>query len=104
MNEAVLTPPETHSPDAGQIPVKRRRKSAAVPNDDDWLVSLPRLCELLQLPERWVRRLVSEGKLPAIKIGNRLAFNPKRVRDHLSGVAKYNRFGNLPDDPLPRKR
>jgi hypothetical protein len=103
MNEAALTPPQAPSPDAGQIPMKPRRRSAAVPNDDEWLVSLPRLCELLHLPERWLRRLVAEGKLPVMKVGNRLAFDPKQVKSHLKNVAKYNRFGDWPKDPRPEK-
>jgi hypothetical protein len=34
-----------------------------------------------------------------MKVGNRLAFNPDRVRQHLRGFADYNRFGKFPESP-----
>jgi excisionase family DNA binding protein len=45
------------------------------------------LCESLGLPLKWVRRETSAGRLPAIRVGQRVLFNVEAVREFLRNRA-----------------
>jgi excisionase family DNA binding protein len=66
-------PQRAHSP----------RRVFKAPDDPSFLVTMPTLCEQLALPLKWVRREVSAGRLPAIRIGRRVCFNISAVKEYL---------------------
>jgi excisionase family DNA binding protein len=75
--------------------VSRRKRPLPGPKDPSFLVPMTTLCESLGLPLKWVRRETSAGRLPAIRIGQRVLFNVQAVRDFLRGrAARKNQHGD----------
>ncbi len=76
-----------------------RKGKIPTPDDPEFLVSLKTLCKMLDLPLKWARRVASKGQLPCVRIGPRLCFSPKEVREVLQArAAKFNQFGKYPTD------
>lgn len=49
------------------------------------LLTLPQVCDLMQLGPDHVRRAVRRGDLPASKLGGRLRFRPSDVDTYIDG-------------------
>jgi excisionase family DNA binding protein len=74
--------------------VSRRKRPLPGPKDPHFLVPMATLCETLNLPLKWVRRETSAGRLPAIRVGQRILFNVEAVRDFLRDrAARKNQDG-----------
>ena len=67
----------------GKAVVGRSKRSHPALDDLDFLVTMPTLCQRLDLPVKWVRRETSAGRLPAIRIGRRICFNVEAIKDFL---------------------
>src|SRR5262249_61793988 len=55
--------------------VGRRKGSLPGSKDASFLVPMATLCETLDLPLKWVRRETSAGRVPTIRVGQRVLFN-----------------------------
>jgi excisionase family DNA binding protein len=70
----------------------------AQPSELVGLVTMRQLARELNLPFKWLRRLVREGKLPVLKSGTRYLFDPITVARKIRGMAGYaNQFGMSPE-------
>jgi excisionase family DNA binding protein len=67
----------------GKAVVRNSKPTHPAPDDPDFLVTMPTLCQRLGLPVKWVRREASAGRLPAIRIGRRICFNVEAIKDFL---------------------
>jgi excisionase family DNA binding protein len=75
--------------------VGRQKKSLPGPKDPHFLVPMTILCETLNLPLKWVRRETSAGRLPAIRVGQRVLYNVQAVREFLRNrAARKNQDGD----------
>jgi hypothetical protein len=84
-------------PESGGVDMAagRRKRRVPVPDNPDFLVSMPRLCAELDLPLKWVRRHAVAGELPSVKVGQRLLFNVDAVKKLLRERAtRENQFGD----------
>jgi len=52
-------------------------------------VSLLGLSRHLSLPERWLKAQAANGKIPCLRIGRRLLFDPTAVEEALLGMAAH---------------
>jgi hypothetical protein len=57
----------------------------------DKLLSLPRLAARLRLPREWIEKEAVAGRLPCLRIGKRLFFNPDAVERALAKLAAEDR-------------
>ena len=74
-------------------PVKKR--TIPTPDEEGFLVTVKTLCQLLHLPEKWVRRMTTEGRLPAVRVGHRVLYKVAAVRKRLERMADDNQYGRL---------
>jgi excisionase family DNA binding protein len=71
------------------------KRSHPAPDDPEFLVTMPSLCQKLDLPVKWVRRETTAGRLPAIRIGRRICFNVEAIKEFLRDRAsRKNQQGN----------
>jgi hypothetical protein len=72
----------------------KKKRRVRKPTAKLGLLTLPALAEELGLPLRWLRREVSEGRLPTTDVGGRLLFDPKRIARVLQDRAfSDNQYG-----------
>jgi hypothetical protein len=77
--------------------VAKPRRRVPTPNDPEFLVPLGTLCQVLNLPIKWARRMAGQGYFPCIRIGHRLMFHVDAVRQLLRHNAqRHNQFGRYP--------
>ena len=50
-------------------------------------ISLEALASTFNLPQKFLRELAESKKIPTLKVGNRLRFNPKAVQQALDRFA-----------------
>jgi excisionase family DNA binding protein len=67
----------------GKAVVRNSKPSHPAPDDPEFLVTMPTLCQRLDLPVKWVRRETAAGRLPAVRIGRRICFNVEAIKDFL---------------------
>jgi hypothetical protein len=73
-------------------------EAKARPADLVGLVTLRGLATELNLPYKWLRRLVRKGKLPVLKAGTRYYFDAPAVARKIRGMAEdNNQFGMSPE-------
>jgi hypothetical protein len=56
------------------------------------LLPLNRLAEHLRLPADWLRGEAEGGRIPCLKVGRRMLFNPEAVEEALAEQAARNRL------------
>jgi hypothetical protein len=77
----------------------------AQPSELVGLVTLRGLARELNLPYKWLRRLVRQGQLPVLKSGTRYLFDPITVARKIRGMAgSNNQFGVSPEQYQSRVR
>src|SRR5262249_13847930 len=60
-----------------------RKRRVPCPDDLEFLVPLRRMCEVLDLPVKSMRREAMEGRIPSARIGTRLLCHVPTVKKHL---------------------
>ena len=56
-------------------------------SNEDKLYNLAGVSELLRLPPSWIKKQVSAGKIPCLRVGRRMLFNIDAVREALADLA-----------------
>ena len=89
--ENVVEAIEVHLEDLENIPPEDMMPSIEVvqkaPSAEDYLISLPEACKVLDVSDATIRRYIKAGKIPAYNFGKEYKFN---IRE-LSGFIEKNR-------------
>lgn len=94
----MATSSEKAAPQSTDQSLVRAKRRQPAPVDPAFLVTMPKLCELLGLPKKWTRRMTAAGKLPAIRVGNRVLYNCEAVARFLrDDASRTNQFGEYPE-------
>jgi hypothetical protein len=93
-NEHKQTAVNPHSAPVQSADIPTTRPEAkSEPDEMDQFVSAARLLQLLfpkdsRPSERWLRRMVVKGRIPAVQAGGRVWYHPIKVRESLMNYKK----------------
>lgn len=63
-------------------------------DDENMFVSMDHLAARLSLPQRYLKQLAADRKIPFLLVGNRMKFNPIAVQEVLGQLASINSEGD----------